>query len=82
MPVTTTPEREGWQRCFIALAPYTATRVRPHITLARSGRKAAALDHATQATPNMLARFEWLILYSSTLAPNGARYRALANAPV
>lgn len=58
--------------------PVDARAFRPHITLARFGRDAAAVNHATQTPANLLARFESLILYSSTLARHGARYRALA----
>ena len=62
--------------------PVDARAFRPHVTLARFGRDAAAVDLGmqmqTQTSPNLLARFESLILYSSTLARHGARYRALA----
>jgi 2'-5' RNA ligase len=61
--------------------PVDARAFRPHITLARFGRDAAAVDPATQTQPlaNLLARFESLILYSSTLARHGARYQALGS---
>ncbi|HEY1999682.1 RNA 2',3'-cyclic phosphodiesterase [Paraburkholderia sp.] len=58
--------------------PVDARAFRPHITLARFGRDAAAVDHARQPPENLLASFESLILYSSTLARHGARYQALA----
>jgi 2'-5' RNA ligase len=58
--------------------PVDARAFRPHITLARFGRDAVAVGTAMQTPPNLLARFESLILYSSTLARHGARYRALA----
>jgi 2'-5' RNA ligase len=62
--------------------PVDARAFRPHVTLARFGRDAAAVDLGmqmqTQTSPNLLARFESLILYSSTPARHGARYRALA----
>ena len=64
--------------------PVDARAFRPHVTLARFGRDAAAVDLGMQmqmqmqTPPNLLARFESLILYSSTLARHGARYRALA----
>jgi len=60
--------------------PVDARAFRPHITLARFGRDAGALGHATPTPVNLLAGFESLILYSSTLARHGARYRALASA--
>jgi 2'-5' RNA ligase len=64
--------------------PVDARAFRPHITLARFGRDAAPVDPDMQAqTPsNLLARFESLILYSSTLARHGARYQALASSPL
>ncbi|SDI78683.1 RNA 2',3'-cyclic phosphodiesterase [Paraburkholderia phenazinium] len=58
--------------------PVDARAFRPHITLARFGRDAGAAEQAAHTPPNLLARFESLILYSSTLARHGARYRALA----
>ncbi len=62
--------------------PVDARAFRPHVTLARFRRDAAAVDAAPEAPANLLARFESLTLYSSTLARSGARYRALANVPV
>ncbi|MFP3184258.1 MAG: RNA 2',3'-cyclic phosphodiesterase [Paraburkholderia sp.] len=55
-----------------------ARAVRPHITLARFGRDAGPVEHVAHTPLNLLAYFESLILYSSTLARHGARYRALA----
>ena len=64
--------------------PVDARAFRPHVTLARFGRDAAAVDLGMQmqTPPNMQARFESLILYSSTLARHGARYQALATRPL
>jgi len=62
--------------------PVDARAFRPHVTLARFRREAAAVGHAADAPENLLARFESLTLYSSTLARSGARYRALASVPV
>jgi 2'-5' RNA ligase len=58
--------------------PVDARAFRPHVTLARFGREAGPVDHVTLSPPNLLVRFESLILYSSTPARHGARYRALA----
>jgi RNA 2',3'-cyclic 3'-phosphodiesterase len=58
--------------------PVDARAFRPHITLARFSRDAGPAEHTVHTPPNLLARFESLILYSSTLARHGARYRALA----
>ncbi len=60
--------------------PVDARAFRPHITLARFGRDADAINHVEQLSPDLTASFESLILYSSTLARHGARYRALASA--
>ncbi|HEV3423726.1 MAG TPA: RNA 2',3'-cyclic phosphodiesterase [Paraburkholderia sp.] len=62
--------------------PVDARAFRPHITLARFGRDAGAVEHSPRTPANLLARFESLILYSSTLARHGARYRALASTPL
>lgn len=62
--------------------PVDARAFRPHITLARFGREAGAVNHPVRPNPNLTARFESLILYSSTLARHGARYRALASAAI
>jgi 2'-5' RNA ligase len=59
--------------------PVDARAFRPHITLARFGREAGPAGHPADTPVNLLARFESLILYSSTLARHGARYRALAS---
>lgn len=60
--------------------PVDARAFRPHITLARFAREAGAVNHPMRPSPNLTASFESLILYSSTLARHGARYRALASA--
>ncbi|HXZ09362.1 MAG TPA: RNA 2',3'-cyclic phosphodiesterase [Paraburkholderia sp.] len=62
--------------------PVDARAFRPHITLARFGREAAAIDDAPQVASSLVARFESLVLYSSTLARHGARYSALTSVPV
>ncbi|RFU43920.1 RNA 2',3'-cyclic phosphodiesterase [Paraburkholderia sp. DHOC27] len=62
--------------------PVDARSFRPHITLARFGRDAAAPEPCAQPPANLQANFEALVLYSSTLARHGARYRALASAAV
>ena len=62
--------------------PVDARAFRPHVTLARFRREAAGVGHAAPVPDNLLARFESLTLYSSTLARSGARYRALASVPV
>ncbi|CAG9199898.1 RNA 2',3'-cyclic phosphodiesterase [Paraburkholderia sabiae] len=68
---------------MIALGlPVDARAFRPHVTLARYRRDAAAVGHAADLPAALTARFEALTLYSSTLARNGARYRSLASAPV
>lgn len=59
--------------------PLDARAFRPHVTLARFPRDAAAasaIESATRLPPPL--RFESLVLYSSTLAKQGARYEALA----
>jgi 2'-5' RNA ligase len=62
--------------------PVDARAFRPHITLARFGRESRAIDGAPQMSENLAARFESLVLYSSTLARHGARYSALASVPL
>ncbi|QGZ62512.1 RNA 2',3'-cyclic phosphodiesterase [Paraburkholderia acidisoli] len=59
--------------------PLDARAFRPHVTLARFPRDAAAVPAIGEDTalPAPL-RFESLVLYSSTLAKQGARYEALA----
>ena len=62
--------------------PLDARAFRPHITLARFPRDAAAvsLSFDVAALPPM--RFTSLVLYSSALARQGARYQALATVPL
>jgi len=68
---------------MIALGlPVDARTFRPHVTLARYRREAGAVGHAAELPAGLVARFEALTLYSSTLARNGARYRSLASAHV
>jgi len=62
--------------------PVDARAFRPHVTLGRFRRDAPAAGHAPELTDHLLARFESLTLYSSTLARTGARYRALTSVPV
>jgi RNA 2',3'-cyclic 3'-phosphodiesterase len=62
--------------------PVDARALRPHVTLARFRRDAAAVGSAPDVPDHLLARFESLTLYSSTLARTGARYRALTSVPV
>ncbi|HKU00427.1 MAG TPA: RNA 2',3'-cyclic phosphodiesterase [Paraburkholderia sp.] len=59
-----------------------ARAFRPHITLARFTRDArgAPPEGGAHALPPL--RFASLVLYSSTLARQGARYEALASVPV
>lgn len=59
-----------------------ARAFRPHVTLARFVRDAqdAASAGHSGALPSL--RFTSLVLYSSTLAKQGARYEALASLPV
>lgn len=62
--------------------PLDARAFRPHITLARFTRDArgAPPDGGALMLPPL--RFTSLVLYSSTLARQGARYAALASVPV
>jgi RNA 2',3'-cyclic 3'-phosphodiesterase len=62
--------------------PIDARAFRPHVTLARYRRDAAAVEAAAELPEELIARFDSLTLYSSTLARNGARYRSLASVPV
>jgi RNA 2',3'-cyclic 3'-phosphodiesterase len=62
--------------------PVDARAFKPHVTLGRFRRDAPAAGHAPELKDGLLARFESLTLYSSTLARTGARYRALASVPV
>ncbi|MEM5404984.1 RNA 2',3'-cyclic phosphodiesterase [Paraburkholderia unamae] len=59
--------------------PLDARAFRPHVTLARFARDAvgAPAPSGGEALPPL--RFESLVLYSSTLARQGARYEALAS---
>ncbi len=68
---------------MIALGlPVDARTFRPHVTLARYRHEATAVGPAAELHTELIARFESLTLYSSTLARNGARYRSLASVPV
>jgi RNA 2',3'-cyclic 3'-phosphodiesterase len=62
-----------------------ARAFRPHVTLARFARDAEGVQDAP-STMQVVAlpplRFTSLVLYSSTLAKQGARYEALASLPV
>lgn len=62
--------------------PVDARAFRPHITLARFARGATAATIPADARLPPFARFESLVLYSSTLARQGARYQALASVAV
>lgn len=62
--------------------PVDARAFRPHVTLARYRREAAAVEPEAELSDELIARFDSLTLYSSTLARNGARYRSLASVPV
>jgi len=62
--------------------PVDARAFRPHVTLARYRREAAAVEPAAELKEKLVARFDSLTLYSSTLARNGARYRSLASVSV
>lgn len=64
---------------FEAGLPLDARVFRPHVTLARFARDAtsATLNCDAHALPPL--RFTSLVLYSSTLARQGARYDALAS---
>jgi RNA 2',3'-cyclic 3'-phosphodiesterase len=60
--------------------PLDARAFRPHVTLARFARDATGGPPALNAVTLPPLRFEALVLYSSTLARQGARYDALASA--
>jgi 2'-5' RNA ligase len=62
--------------------PVDARAFRPHVTLARFRRDAAVAGRAPEVPANLVARFEALTLFSSALAPGGAKHRALASVPV
>jgi RNA 2',3'-cyclic 3'-phosphodiesterase len=59
--------------------PLDARAFRPHVTLARFARDASAASPACDAPGLPPLRFTSLVLYSSTLARQGARYDALAS---
>jgi RNA 2',3'-cyclic 3'-phosphodiesterase len=59
--------------------PLDARAFRPHVTLARFARDAAAGPATRDGEALPPLRFEALVLYSSTLARQGARYDALAS---
>ncbi len=59
-----------------------ARAFRPHVTLARFARDAHAAPPTGSGAALPTLRFTSLVLYSSTLAKQGARYEALASVPV
>jgi 2'-5' RNA ligase len=59
--------------------PLDARAFRPHVTLARFARDAAFAPAAVSGEALPPLRFDSLVLYSSTLARQGARYEALAS---
>ncbi|WP_042269690.1 RNA 2',3'-cyclic phosphodiesterase [Paraburkholderia heleia] len=59
--------------------PLDARAFRPHVTLARFARDAVGAPAASGGEALPPLRFESLVLYSSTLARQGARYEALAS---
>ena len=59
--------------------PLDARAFRPHVTLARFARDAVGAPEARSGEAVPPLRFESLVLYSSTLAKQGARYEALAS---
>ncbi|WP_322047140.1 RNA 2',3'-cyclic phosphodiesterase [Paraburkholderia sp. J67] len=59
-----------------------ARAFRPHVTLARFARDAHGGPPASNGAALPPLRFTSLVLYSSTLAKQGARYQALASMPV
>ena len=64
---------------FEAGLPLDARAFRPHVTLARFARDATTATLACDAHTLPPLRFTSLVLYSSTLARQGARYDALAS---
>jgi len=62
--------------------PVDARAFRPHITLARFARDAVALEPSCDVAALPPMRFTSLVLYSSALAKQGARYQALASVPL
>lgn len=70
-------ERVRWLMTEAGL-PLDARAFRPHVTLARFPRDAAAApEFSSEVRLPPPLRFESLVLYSSTLAKQGARYEAL-----
>ncbi|HTR08700.1 MAG TPA: RNA 2',3'-cyclic phosphodiesterase [Paraburkholderia sp.] len=59
--------------------PLDARAFRPHVTIARFARDAVGAPPAVSGEALPPLRFESLVLYSSTLARQGARYEALAS---
>ncbi|MBV8261305.1 MAG: RNA 2',3'-cyclic phosphodiesterase [Paraburkholderia sp.] len=59
--------------------PLDARAFRPHVTLARFSRDAVGAPPARDGEALPPLQFESLVLYSSTLAKQGARYEALAS---
>ncbi len=59
-----------------------ARAFRPHVTLARFARDAKDAPSASPVVALPPLRFTSLVLYSSTLAKQGARYEALASVAV
>jgi len=64
---------------FAAGLPLDARAFRPHVTLARFARDTAFATLAGDTPMPPPLRFTSLVLYSSTLARQGARYDALAS---
>ena len=62
--------------------PVDARAFRPHITLARFQRDVSPVTLSCDAAALPPMRFTSLVLYSSTLAKQGARYQALASVPL
>ena len=62
--------------------PVDARAFRPHITLARFARDAAAVPPSFDVAALPPIRFTSVVLYSSTRATQGARYQALASMPL
>ncbi|CAG9261763.1 RNA 2',3'-cyclic phosphodiesterase [Paraburkholderia unamae] len=59
--------------------PLDARAFRPHVTLARFARDAVGAPATADGEALPPLRFESLVLYSSTLAKQGARYEALTS---
>jgi 2'-5' RNA ligase len=64
--------------------PHAATRdkphprFRPHVTVARMGRASVRYERVLPPTPTLSFVARELVLYRSWLAPDGARYEAIA----